>query len=130
MDFIEPDISIFQGKKILIVEDDFFNAQYLNEILEDTGVEVTLSETGEIAIEKIKSGQKFDLILMDIRLPGIDGYTTTKLILEIVSKINIIAQTAFASSIDMKKAYEAGCIDFIAKPVDKEILFLKMLKLF
>ena len=123
MDFIEPDISIFQGKKILIVEDDFFNAQYLNEILEDTGVEVTLSETGEIAIEKIKSGQKFDLILMDIRLPGIDGYTTTKLILEIVSKINIIAQTAFASSIDMKKAYEAGCIDFIAKPVDKEILF-------
>ena len=130
MDFDEPDISVFQGKKILIVEDDFFNAQYLNDILEETGIGVILSETGESAIDNVKSGLQFDLILMDIRLPGIDGYTTTRLILEIIPEMKIIAQTAFASSLDKKKAYEAGCIDYIAKPVSKEILFTKMLKLF
>ena len=130
MDFDEPDISVFQGKKILIVEDDFFNAQYLNEILEETGIEVILSETGESAIDNVKSGIHFDLVLMDIRLPGIDGYTTTRLILEIIPEMKIIAQTAFASSLDKKKAFEAGCIDYIAKPVGKEILFTKMLKLF
>jgi CheY-like chemotaxis protein len=130
MDIEDNDITIFQGKKILIVEDDFFNAQYLNEILEETGIETNLSETGESAIDKVKSGLQFDLILMDIRLPGIDGYTTTKLILEMHPDMKIIAQTAFASSLDMKKAYEAGCTDYIAKPVGRDTLFSKMLKIF
>jgi len=110
---------------ILIVEDDYYNSVYLKELLEDYGFKTISTEYGEEAI-KIINNQEVDMILMDIRLPDIDGYETTRRIRKQYPKLKIIAQTAYAMPEDRNKALEAGCNDFVTKPIDPGQLFEKI----
>ncbi|WP_159517323.1 response regulator [Sunxiuqinia indica] len=113
--------SYFANKTLLIVEDDAYNALYLNEILADTGFDIISTEYAEEAIE-IASTQVVDLILMDVRLPDLNGYEATRAILRNKPGMRIIAQTAYAAQDERQKALDAGCLDYIAKPIKRDLL--------
>lgn len=110
---------------ILIAEDDKMNMEVFHAMLEPTGAKLINAKTGAQAI-KMCDNLSFDLILMDIRLPVINGLEATKRIKEKNSRIPIIAQTAYAYSDDKVKCLNAGCDGFITKLVRKERL-LKMI---
>ncbi|MDA3955029.1 MAG: response regulator [Bacteroidales bacterium] len=114
--------SNLSGFTILIVEDEETNASYLEEILESRKMKHILAKDGKQAIEMFKKYPGIDLILMDIKLPEMDGYTATKEIKKINSKIPIIAQTAYAVHGDKEKSLNAGCDDYIAKPIEEDKL--------
>jgi len=111
----------FLNKTILIVEDDIYNAEYLNEILSETGINIIQTKFGKNAIE-IAQIQDIDLILMDVRLPDLNGYEATKTIKHSNPDIIIIAQTAYAAQEEKQKALNAGCIDYISKPTKRDLL--------
>ncbi|MDP2114190.1 MAG: response regulator, partial [Bacteroidota bacterium] len=110
---------------ILIVEDDEFNAEYLVEILSDTNNNVTQTRYGRKAVE-IYRQQEIDLVLMDIRLPDITGYEAIKQIRELNREIKIFVQTAYATSEDEQKALDAGCDEYLSKPIRRELLLAKI----
>ncbi len=112
----------FRSKTILIVEDTPTNMEYLHELLEISGVIIISAENGRVAMEKFYKHPEIDLVLMDIRLPDSNGFDLTKRMLAERSEIKVIAQTAYASSEDMQKCLEVGCVDFIAKPINKDVL--------
>ena len=118
----------WSSKKILIVEDDMFSAEYLVEVLSETNVQTIVSKNGLDAIEKVKNIPDIDLILMDIQLPGIGGDTATELIREFNKDIPIIAQTAHAMSNDRAKYLKSGCNDYLSKPILMTDLFLTLRK--
>jgi PAS domain S-box-containing protein len=111
----------FVGKTILVVEDDYYNVQYINEILSGTGLNILQAESGKQAVE-ISATTSIDLILMDIRLPDIDGYEATRQIKQYKANLKIIAQTAYAALDEKQKAITAGCIDYISKPTKRDVL--------
>lgn len=111
--------------KILIVEDDEFNAEYLIEILSNSDFDITHTSYGHKAIE-ICTQQPIDLVLMDIRLPDISGYEVTALIKRQKPEIKIIAQTAYATHEDKDAALEAGCDDYLSKPIKRELLLTRI----
>jgi PAS domain S-box len=108
----------FSGNSILIVEDDYFNSMYLNEILSKYNFKIQTVSSGKEAVE-IASTHHFDLILMDICLPDISGYDATNAILAVKGNTQIIAQTAYAAIDERVKAIKAGCVDYISKPTKK-----------
>jgi PAS domain S-box-containing protein len=110
---------------ILIVEDDYYNAEYLKEIFTGTNYHILHTEYGKQAID-ISINQDVDIVLMDIRLPDIQGFEVTRLIKEQKPNIKIIAQTAYATPQDQQKALEVGCIDYVSKPVKRELLLSKI----
>jgi two-component system, cell cycle response regulator DivK len=103
---------------ILIVEDDQFNYDLLEVILSGLNARILWARSAEDAMH-IFNSDKPDLILMDIKLPGKDGYTLTKEFKGLNKDIPIIAQTAYALNGDREKAMEAGCDDYITKPIRK-----------
>jgi PAS domain S-box-containing protein len=110
-------------KEILVVEDDAINFEFLNKLLIQEGYKVKHVNNGKSAIEAVKDSDMIDLILMDIKLPKVDGIEATRRIKEIKPKIPIIAQTAFAMSGDKDQVLKAGFDDYLAKPISKEQLF-------
>jgi PAS domain S-box-containing protein len=122
-----PDGYLFSNKTLLIVEDDKYNADYLKEILNNKGMLLLHAIWAEEAIQ-ISLTNHIDLILMDIRLPGMNGYEASKEILKHKPNIKIIAQTAYASHDEKQKAYDAGCIDYIGKPTPSEMLLTLLYK--
>ena len=105
-------------KKIHVVEDTDANYILIEAMLKLQGMaNLTRSVNGRQAIDYIKNHPDVDLVLMDIQLPDIDGYAATKQIRTFNTKVPIIAQTAYAMYADVVKAMEAGCNDFIAKPI-------------
>ena len=104
-------------KNILVVEDDESSAFLLGEILKGTGANIEYSTDGEGAIEFIRQHPDTDLILMDIHLPQKDGFTATREIKSFARNVVVIAQTAYALSKNYRDAREAGCDDFITKPL-------------
>ena len=115
----------FPKKTVLIVEDDYYNAEYLKEILIKTGLDILQVTNGKDAIETTKTNQ-VDLILMDVRLPDMDGYEVTREIKKMKPETIIIAQTAYASNNEKQKALDAGCDDYISKPTKKDMLVAMM----
>jgi PAS domain S-box-containing protein len=115
----------WKNKTILIVEDDELNYKYLNEVLAPTGLNITLACNGMEAVDLASRGN-FDLILMDIRLPVMNGLEAIRKIRESGNPVPIIAQTAYAMTEDKKTCMEAGCSDYIAKPVMQEMLLKKI----
>jgi PAS domain S-box-containing protein len=111
----------FQNKTILVVEDDQYNIEYIKEILSDTGLIIVHTAYGKEAIQ-IASIQVPDLILMDVRLPDLNGYDATRKIIQHNPDMKIIAQTAYAAKEDFKNAIETGCVDFISKPLKSDLL--------
>lgn len=118
----------WNNKNILIVEDDETSYTYLTEILRKTKIQIHHAKNGKEAIEICKSIYDIDLVLMDIQLQGISGYETTKKIKQLRKDLPIIAQTANAMDDDRRKCIEAGCDDYISKPIDKNILLKKINK--
>src|SRR6056297_74789 len=112
-----PNFYHWKGKRILIVEDDPASQEFIREILEPTEVYLSFSESGEKAMKLFEENNDLDLILMDIRLPGISGIEVTKRIRDKDKKIPVIAQTAHAMGDDRKKCIQAGANDYIAKPI-------------
>lgn len=115
-----------KGLKLLIVEDDETSSLYLSLILKDVFENIQIAESGDKAISICESDSDLDLILMDIKLPGMNGLETTRRIREFNKKVKIIAQTAHALEGDLEKALQAGCNDYISKPIVKEVLFEKI----
>ena len=113
---------LFSNLRVLIVEDDETADLFLSEILEENCKALLHTRSGSEAIEICKANPDIDLILMDIKLPGLDGYATTREIRKFNREIIIIAQTAYALTGDRKKAIDAGCNDYLAKPVKKDEL--------
>jgi CheY-like chemotaxis protein len=109
------------NKIILIVEDDLNNSEYLQEILTEEGFDILHAEDGKKAIE-ISLTQTIDIVLMDIRLPDMNGYEATRQILKHKPHLKIIAQTAYAAHDEKQKALDAGCCDYISKPTKQEAL--------
>jgi CheY-like chemotaxis protein len=116
---------LLSGRKVLIVDDDVRNIFALSSVLERYGMEVSYAENGPDAIEAVRSSQGgLSAVLMDIMMPGMDGYEATQSIRELpgCAKLPIIAVTAKAMKGDRDKCLEAGASDYIAKPVDTEQL--------
>lgn len=112
--------------KVLIVEDDETNLIYLQLVLKDLNIELLKAVNGQAAVETFEQNQDIELILMDIRLPGMDGYEATSMIRKTNKDVVIIAQTAYAFSSDKDKAIESGCNDYVSKPIRREELLKKI----
>ncbi|MBN1650715.1 MAG: response regulator, partial [Bacteroidales bacterium] len=105
---------------ILIAEDDLTSGIYLKTLLRNLAKEMHLVKTGKEAVETCKINQDIDLILMDIKMPGMSGYEATREIRTFNKEIVIIAQTAYALSGDRELAIDAGCNEYITKPINKK----------
>ncbi len=114
---------------VLIAEDDYFSAEYMKAILETRASKILIAENGVKAVDLCRGNPDIDIILMDIKMPEMDGLEATRKIREFNSHIPIIAQTAFTLQNDRQRALEAGCSDYIAKPVNAEDLLDKIKKL-
>jgi CheY-like chemotaxis protein len=108
--------------KILIVEDDESSSRLISIVMSKYGDEIICVRTGNEAIEACKNHPDLDLILMDIQIPELDGYEATRIIRQFNKSIVIIAQTAFALAGDRELAIEAGCTDYISKPIKRDEL--------
>ncbi len=106
-------------KKVLVAEDDNLNFHLIQTFLSKLDLEVLRAENGKQAVDIFKS-ESIDLVLMDIRMPVMDGYTATRLIRELNQDVKIIAQTAYSN--DKSIAVSNGCNDFIAKPFSRNQL--------
>jgi CheY-like chemotaxis protein len=115
-----------KGKKILVVEDDLSSRLYLNKILERAGANLVNAGDGKEAITMVENDTGIDIVLMDIQLPVMDGYTSAKKIREFRKDIKIIAQTAYGMSDDMESILESGFDDFILKPIYADQLVDKL----
>jgi CheY-like chemotaxis protein len=116
--------ALFQGKKVLIVDDDVRNVFALTSALEANGMEVRFAENGREAIEALESDKEVDLVLMDVMMPEMDGYEATRAIRERpqFEKLPIIALTAKAMKGDRERSIASGASDYITKPVDTDQL--------
>jgi len=119
-----------KGKRILIVEDDLSSRLYLNKILERAGADLLNAGDGVEAISITEKNPDIDVILMDIQLPVMDGYTAAKKIREMGRDIKIVAQTAYGMSDDMETMIELGFDDYILKPIYADQLVDKLASYF
>jgi len=126
----EIDESIFKDKKVLVVDDEIRNIFALGKILEDRDMEVLEAENGKIALEVLKEHKNIDLVLMDVMMPEMDGYTAIEHIRKTpeIKDIPIICTTAKAMKEDYDKAIFHGANDYLSKPIDENKLF-SMLKI-
>jgi hypothetical protein len=108
--------------KILIAEDDITSDMLLTSIFKRFDCEIVHTQNGKEAVAAFEKSPDFDLVLMDLKMPEMDGYIATKLIKEINPKVVVIAQTAYALQGDREKAIAAGCDEYIPKPIDQNIL--------
>jgi signal transduction histidine kinase/CheY-like chemotaxis protein/HAMP domain-containing protein len=116
-----------EGKKILMVDDDIRNIYALSSVLESKGLDITSAQNGKEALAVLKNTEnEFDIVLMDIMMPVMDGYETMKEIRrdDKINNIPIIALTAKAQSEDKQLCIDAGANDYMAKPIDHEQLIL------
>lgn len=111
---------------IMVVEDEEINYLYIEEVLLDSNIKILHAKRGKEAIELFKSNSEIDLILLDIKLPDINGIDVMRTLKGINPSVPIIAQTAYALAGDMESVIEAGFDDYIAKPIDDKELINKI----
>ncbi|OQX78283.1 MAG: hypothetical protein B6D64_07040 [Bacteroidetes bacterium 4484_276] len=116
------------NKKILVAEDEDSNFHLLEIMLRKTKVQLTRAYNGKEAIDLIRGGKEVDLILMDVRMPLMDGYEATALIKKFNPEIPIVAQTAYALSGDRETCLKAGCDGYISKPLNRRELYKEISK--
>ncbi|WP_319266156.1 ATP-binding protein [uncultured Draconibacterium sp.] len=121
--------SITNKLKILIAEDDKISRKYLTLLINGYADEILEAENGIKAVEVCRANTDIDLILMDIQMPEMNGYEATREIRKFNKDVIIIAQTAFALFGDREKVLDAGCNDYISKPIEKEVLRRKIQKI-
>lgn len=118
----------FQGKRVLLAEDNDLNAEIAETILEERGFVVERAADGELCVEELqkKPERYYDMILMDIQMPNMDGYTAAEVIRKLKDPRRltpIVAMTANAFEEDRRKAFEAGMNAHIAKPINVNAMF-------
>lgn len=122
------DQEFLQGKRILVVEDDKFNQLLIRNFLKQLNIETVTAEDGQEAID-ILQAETFDLVLMDIEMPVMDGYTATKIIrTEFRSDIPVIAVSASINIGTIRKIIDSGMTDYVLKPFDPDYLCSKIVK--
>ncbi len=119
----------WSDKIILIAEDEIMNYLYLEEALRETQAKVIWSKNGQEAVEKVVAEKiPFDVILMDVKMPIMNGYEATKIIKKYKPEMPIIIQTAYAMQNEKQKGYDAGCDEYLEKPIKQERLLLTVNK--
>ena len=113
-------------KTLLIAEDNDSNFLLLETLLSDTEIKTIRAGNGIEAVELCKSNPQIDLVLMDIKMPKMNGYEATKLIKKLRPYLPIIALTAYSTDVDKNKAFASGCSDFISKPTKRDLLLSKI----
>jgi PAS domain S-box-containing protein len=131
--FVKPEsektaVPVLEKPVILIAEDDESNRFYLEKILTKRNVKVLSATDGIEAMEQCRAHPEISLVLMDLKMPVMDGFEATHEIKIFRKDLPIIALTAFAMSGDKKRALEAGCNDYLSKPVTRAVLFDKLKK--
>ena len=118
-----------KGARVLLAEDNDLNQEVAVELLHEVGVEVELANNGAEALEKVAAGE-FDLVLMDMQMPVMDGVTAAREILKTPRgrTLPIVAMTANAMAQDRQRCLEAGMVDHVAKPIEPDLLFQALLK--
>jgi CheY-like chemotaxis protein/HPt (histidine-containing phosphotransfer) domain-containing protein len=118
-----------EGRRVLLVEDNQVNRDLATELLGDLGIEVTIAVNGREGIDRV-AAEPFDLVLMDIQMPIMDGLTATKLIRadERFGKLPVLAMTAHAMSGDRDRSLSAGMNDHITKPIDPNRLLAALIR--
>ncbi len=119
---IKTESAKWPGKTILVVDDNKDVLAYMSEILGGYDAKIITAESGDEAIEICNWAEKIDLILMDIQMPGMDGYTAIREIMKLHPDIPVVAQTAHAMAGDEMKCLRAGCAAYISKPIEKQKL--------
>ena len=119
----QPNVADLKGKKLLLVEDNALNREIAQEILREYGFLVDSAENGAVAVEKVSTAApgSYDLVLMDVQMPIMDGYTATRKIRALDdparAKLPILAMTANAFDEDRRNALESGMNGFLSKPI-------------
>jgi PAS domain S-box-containing protein len=123
---IAPKDYNWSEKAFLIVEDDKVSYKFLEGVFRKTKARIYHADNGLKAVEFCKKHLDIDLVLMDIQLPEMSGYDATRMIKGIRKELPIIAQTANAMSEDKEKCLEVGCVDYVSKPININVLFNKI----
>lgn len=116
----------WSNKSILIAEDEIINFKFLEKSLQPTKIKVLFAKNGEEAVRIFNDNPKIDIILMDIRMPDMDGVEAIKIIRNQNRIVPIIAFTAFALTNDEVSALDYGCNDYISKPSKPQFLLQKI----
>ncbi len=111
-----------EGKNILVAEDEDMNVAYMQEVLAETKANVLWARNGQEAVDSMKAHPEIDLILMDIKMPVMNGYDATRAIREFNKDVVIIAQTAYALTGEKEKTIAAGCNYYLTKPIEINVL--------
>ena len=130
---LEMQLTSLRGARVLLVEDNEINQQVARELLQSVGLQVDVAENGQIAVhmakEKMLAQQPYDLVLMDMQMPVMDGVTASRLIRETQSgaQLPIVAMTANAMKADMQRCMDAGMNGFVTKPINPDALWKALL---
>lgn len=120
-------LSSLAGSKILLAEDNTLNQEILIGMLKNSGIKIDIAKNGLEAVDMFKANRDYELILMDIQMPIMDGYEASRLIRKMDKQIPIVALTANAMKSDVDKAKSAGINEHISKPIDPQKLFSSLL---
>jgi PAS domain S-box-containing protein len=125
---IYEDLKKYENKTVLIAEDEEMNYRLLIQFLSGLNLKLIHAENGKEAFDICDSNEDIDLVLMDIKMPVMDGLEATALLKKRRPSLPVIAQTAFAFESDRDKVLKSGCDDYIAKPIKKDILIAMVKK--
>ncbi len=124
------DTNILSGKRILVVDDQFVNRIIVKEMLKKYEVDITEAGDGDAAVETVMNEDHFDIILMDVMMPSVDGFEATRQIRALEdnarSSVPVIAMTSDVTDEDLSAAAAAGMNDHVTKPVDGDVLVEKI----
>ncbi len=118
----------WNNKTILVAEDDDFNYMFIEEMLIPAGIKIIRAKNGKEAVDLVCKISEISLVLMDIQMPVMDGYESTRIIKKMKPGLPVIAQTAYALATEKEMSFKAGCVDYITKPIDQHKLLQKIVK--